>query len=142
MTVESLSVNDPLLGVPLCRYKCYTTFLLSAAGHIQHRQVFALLRPSTVLAMPACSCRIDVETRWQITLGHLHGTHMPSPSQPASPPCRHAYQSHHQIGNKISVIRVHSQRTTAARSDSSLATPKRESVFPAANLSRAIGQII
>ncbi|KAK3491184.1 uncharacterized protein B0T23DRAFT_383319, partial [Neurospora hispaniola] len=87
--------------------------------------------------MPACirllfGCRIDVETRWQITLGHLQGTDCPSQpaSQPGGPPCLHAYQSHSppsisanrgqdlslslSLSLTTSLAYIHSQRITAA----------------------------
>ncbi|KAK3396819.1 hypothetical protein B0T20DRAFT_243670 [Sordaria brevicollis] len=80
-----------------------------------------------------------VTRRWQITLGHLHGTHTcPAQSQPASPPCLHAYQSHHQNDSRKSGTRslsehpfsVHSLRTTVAGLDSSLVTPKERDRLP------------
>ena len=154
-----------------CCYRCYTTFWLSAAGHIQHRQVFALLRSSTVLAMPACrSCSrlfaaavlkmrlsprsftgstvtkyldysytIVGRSRWVIFMEH---TCLAQASQPASPPCLQAYQSHHQgfpqIGDKMDLSHnthlacIHSVPQQPAQ-NRHWSPPKRESVFPAAN---------
>ncbi|KHE87275.1 hypothetical protein GE21DRAFT_1306147 [Neurospora crassa] len=64
-------------------------FVRCGRAHATPPSICTFLRPSTVLTMPACirllfGCRIDVETRWQITLGHFQGTAQ------ASQPAHHA----------------------------------------------------
>ncbi|KAH7625172.1 hypothetical protein B0T09DRAFT_66924 [Sordaria sp. MPI-SDFR-AT-0083] len=134
MTIESLIANDPLLGEPRALLQVLHNLLaLCGRAHPTPPSICtfaAVNRPRSAclqeLQPTVRCCRIDLETLhgrspvvakyldqvtqcWQITLGHLHGTHTcpAQASQPASPPCLQAYQSHHQgfpqIGDKISL---------------------------------------
>ncbi|EGO56115.1 hypothetical protein NEUTE1DRAFT_45608, partial [Neurospora tetrasperma FGSC 2508] len=98
-------------------------FVRCGRAHATPPSICTFLRPSTVLTMPACirllfGCRIDVETRWQITLGHFQGTAQASqpasrPTMPTNPTTKQAYP---QIGDKISFSLSLSDHLFSARS--------------------------
>lgn len=109
MTIESLQYPPPMTpcwprtwGAAAVAASATPGFCSLRQGTCNTAKYLHLLRPSTVLTMPACirllfGCRIDVETCWQITLGHFQGTAQASQqpaSRPTMPPCLHAYQSH------------------------------------------------
>ena len=174
--MESLSANDPLLGEPgvllQVLHNVLGVFALCGRAHSTPPSICTFLRPSTVLAMPACSrVLFGCPYTWTLRLSTvIHrsaivacpgtstsytsladhvgssswNTHAPAQNQPASqpahPPCLHAcYYSNPTTNDSRKsgtrslselLFSVHSQRTTTARSDSSLVTPNERDRLP------------
>lgn len=167
MTMESLFANDPLLGEPgVLLHVLHNLLALCGRAHSTppsictfaavNRLRDASLQP-VVVRLPYAigversprsftgSTKVPrlVTHCWQITLGHLHGTHMPSPSQPASqptmPPClpipppRIPANRGQDLSQSTHLACIHSVPQQPAQ-NRHWSSPKTENVFPAANL--------